>query len=481
MGFNQKQTQNQKQLQRLIMLPQMQQALSLMQMPILELSQVVEAELEQNPVLEYDEELPDPENKEQELDIESPAEEELKFNDDFDIMRKLDEDFRDHFSESENYYIKRSVDEEKLKSFLEQSVPSQETLFEYLMKQSKEVFEFPQELGMAEILIGSLDEKGYLSSSLIEISDLHGFDVENLAQVLSQIQTFEPLGVGARNLRECFLIQLIGRGETKSLAYQIIDLHFDDLLHNNMPQIKKGLNCTIDEIQEAIHRKISHLDLHPGLKHSQKPTQHIVPDVTVSQDDEKLNIMINDDRLPTVRLNTRYLRMLDDESLPKETKDFIRNKLMSAKWLLKNIDQRNETIYRVVESISKHQKEFFMEPHGKLQPMTMKMIADELALHESTIARSVSNKYLETPKGLFPMRYFFSNSFTTAEGVDISSKTVRELLKKMIEKENKKRPLSDEALSKLLEKKGVPCARRTVAKYRNEMQIGNVKQRKAFS
>ncbi len=480
MDFNQKQTQNQKQLQRLIMLPQMQQALQLMQMPILELSQVIEAELEQNPVLEYDEELPDPENKEVEQDIENPAEEELKFDEDFEIMRKLDQDFRDHFGESENYYTKRTVDEEKLKSFLEQSVKSQETLFEHLVSQSKEVFENPLDLEMAEVVIGSLDEKGFLGTSLKEIADLNGFDEAGLERVLAEIQTFDPYGVGARDLRECFLIQLKCRDEKGSIAYQIIDLYFEDLLHNNIPSIKKGLQCPIEVIQEAIQKKISHLDLHPGLLFSHKLTQHIVPDAALTQEDEALRITINDERLPTIRLNTRYLRMLDDESLPKETKDFIRNKLMSAKWLLKNIDQRNETMYRVVESISKHQRDFFLQPHGKLVPMTMKMIADELELHESTIARSVSNKYIDTPRGLFPLRYFFSNAFTTAEGVDISSKTVRDLLKKMIEKENKKRPLSDEALSKLLETKGVPCARRTVAKYRTEMQIGNAKQRKEF-
>jgi RNA polymerase sigma-54 factor len=480
MDFNQKQTQNQKQLQRLIMLPQMQQAIQLMQMPIMELSTVIEAELEQNPVLEYDEELPDEENKEIEQDIENPPEEELKFNDDFEIMKKLDEDFRDHFSESENFYTKRSADEEKLKSFLEQSIQSQETLFEHLMAQAKESFETPAELAAAEVIIGSLDENGYLKTPLKEISLLNNFNEEELYLILSDIQTFEPFGVGARDLRECLLIQLKCRKESDSIAYKIIELHFDDLLNNRIPSIKKGLHSSVEVIQEAIQHKISHLDLHPGTQYSHKLIQHIVPDVIITQEDDVLSIVINDDHLPTIRLNTRYLRMLDDESLPKETKEFIRNKLISAKWLLKNIDQRNDTIFRVMESITKHQKDFFYQPNGKLVPLTMKVLAEELELHESTIARSVSNKYVDTPRGLLPIRYFFSNSYTTAEGTDISSKTVRDFLKKLIDKENKKRPLSDEALSKLLEKKGVPCARRTVAKYRTEMHIGNAKQRKEY-
>ena len=200
----------------------------------------------------------------------------------------------------------------------------------------------------------------------------------------------------------------------------------------------------------------------------------------MTQEEDKLTIIINDDRLPTIRLNSRYLRMLDDKNLPKETRDFIRNKLASAKWLLKNIDQRNDTIYRLVESLTKYQNDFFLTPNGKLVPLTMKVLAEELGLHESTIARAVANKYVDTPRGILPLRYFFSNAYTTAEGEDISSKTVRDVLKKIIEKENKKRPLSDEALSKVLEKKGIPCARRTVAKYRSEMYIGNTKQRREF-
>jgi len=481
MNFNQKQSQNLKQLQRLIMSPQMQQAIQLMQMPVMELSTVVEAELEQNPVLEYDEEEPQEEVKESEADRESQAEKELSFNeDDFEIMKRLDEDFRDHFSESENYYTKRSSEEEKLKSFMEQSIQSQETLFEHLMSQVKETFETDDERAMAEAIIGSFNESGFLQSSLEEIALLNNFSESSLEEILEQIQTFDPFGVGARDLRECLLIQLRCLRETKSLAYKIVDKHFTDLLHNRIPNIKKSLKCSVEEVQEAIHKKISHLDLHPGTMYSHKLTQHITPDVTVTQEDEKVNITINDERLPTIRLNSRYLRMLDDESLPKETKEFIRNKLMSAKWLLKNIDQRNDTIYRVVESITNYQNDFFQKPNGKLVPLTMKVIAEELGLHESTIARAVANKYVDTPRGILPLRYFFSNSYTTSEGKDISSKTVRDVLKKIIDEENKKHPFSDDAISKILEKKGIPCARRTVAKYRTEMQIGNTKQRREF-
>lgn len=480
MDFNQKPSQNQKQLQRLIMSPQMQQAIHLMQMPVMELATVVEVELEQNPVLEYDEEEPDERNEQEENET-SQSEKELNFDeDDFEIMKRLDDDFRDHFSESENYYTKRSAEEEKLKSFQEQSIQCQETLFEHLMAQARETFDNKEDLAIAEIIIGSFDESGFLKSSLLEITSFHSFSISSSEEILEQIQTFEPFGVGARDLRECLLIQMRSLKEDNSLAYKIVDQHYDDLLNNRIPEIKKKLGCSLEEIEEAIHKKIAHLDLHPGTQYSHKLTQHVIPDVTVIEEDEKLIIVVNEGRLPIIRLNSRYLRMLDDENLPKETKEFIRNKLMSAKWLLKNIDQRNKTIYRVVESLTKRQKDFFLVPNGKLVPLTMKVLAEELDLHESTIARAVANKYIDTTRGVLPLRFFFSNSYTTAEGDDISSNTVRDVLKRIIDKENKKRPLSDEAISKLLEKKGIPCARRTVAKYRAELYIGNTKQRRKY-
>jgi len=464
----------------LMMSREMQQAVHLMQMPVMELLGVVEAELEHNPVLEYDEVDSQEESQESESN-EISSEKELDFNDrDLEVLRRLDEDFRDHFSESENYYTKRSVDEEKLKSYQEQSIQSQESLFEHLMRQAADTFDQPNDYAMSEILIGSLDAAGFLKTPLSEIALLNHFNVMDLERILLSIQTFDPFGVGGCNLRESLLIQMRCRKEEKTLAYEIIDKNFEDLLHNRIPNITHALSATLDEVIEAIRHKIARLDLHPGASYSRELTHAIVPDVSVFQEDDKLKILVNEERIPIIRLNSKYLRMLDDQTLSSETKEFIRNKLMSAKWLLKNIDQRNETLYRVVEALTKHQSAFFLKPDGKISPLTLNVIAAELDLHESTIARVVANKYIDTPRGVVKLKYLFSNTFKTAEGDDISSKTVRDVLKSFIEDENKKKPLSDEALSKLLEKKGIPCARRTVAKYRNEMKIGNTKQRKEY-
>ncbi|HEY4832470.1 MAG TPA: RNA polymerase factor sigma-54 [Waddliaceae bacterium] len=473
--------QNLKQLQRLIMSPQMQQAIHLMQLPIMELAALVEAELELNPVLESQENGMEEEIKEEPQDLESTPEKELEFDDrDFDVLRRLDEDFRDHFSESENYYSKRTADEEKTKSYHEQSIVVKESLFDHLTKQAREAFQTPDELAMAEILVGNLDESGLFQTSLKEIASLNGFDESKLSKVLEQIQQFDPIGVGASSLRESFLIQLRCQGKEDSVAYTIVEKCYEKLLNNRIPSIAKELNCSIDEVRLAINQHLACLDFHPGTSYFQQPTQHLNADVILKQEGEELIVLINDEQFPTLRFNSRYLRMLDDDSLSLETKDFIRGKILSAKWLLKNIEQRNHTLFQIVSFLAKKQREFFLNPEGKLSPLTMKALSQELSLHESTIARAIANKYLESPRGLLPLRYFFSHSYTTANGDNLSSKTVRDYLKKIIDEENKMKPLSDESISRLLNKRGIPCARRTVAKYRAEMKILNAKQRKQY-
>ena len=480
-GLTPKPEQNLKQLQRLIMSPQMQQAIHLMQLPIMELAALVEAELEQNPVLESQENGGEEEIQEEPQDIESIPEKELEFDErDFDVLRQLDEDFRDHFSESENYYTKRTSDEEKAKSYQEQSIAVQESLSEHLAKQAREAFQTPEEFAMAEIIIGNLDETGLLHTSLKEIASLNGFDEAKLIKVLEQIQQFDPFGIGASSLRESFLIQLRCQGKGDSLAYTIVETCYEDLLNNRIPLIAKKLNYSIEEVRLAINQHLARLVFHPGISFSQQPVQHLSADVILKQEGEELIVHINDEQFPTFRFNSRYLRMLDDDSLSFETKDFIKGKILSAKWLLKNIEQRNHTLFQIVSFLAKKQREFFINPEGKLLPLTMKIVAQELSLHESTIARAVANKYLDSPRGLLPLRYFFSHSYTTAQGDGLSSKTVRDYLKKFIDEENKMKPLSDESISRLLNERGIPCARRTVAKYRAEMKILNAKQRKQY-
>lgn len=449
----------------------------------------LEAELEQNPILsplEEEEENPDTEQLEIETaefeeDVDSPPEKELDFEDQsFEILRQIEEEYRDHFAQNENFSIHKNSEEEKLRSFIENSITSSTNLFEALIKQAQEAIEDEQERQIAEILIGSLDHNGFLNSSLEEIAELGGFDLSKVEEILKKIQTFEPDGVGAKNLQESLLIQLRRKGKEQSIAFQIIDRYYDDMVQNRIPLIAKGLGYPTEKINQEIQEEIAKLDLHPGTRYECQPPQYIIPDAAILNENENLKVVVNEDFLPRIHLNVRYMKMLMDPAIDINTKEFIKTKLSSAKWLMRNIFQRNDTIERITSCLVKHQKDFFLNPNGQLTPMTMKMVSEELNLHESTVARAVANKYIDTPRGLFPLRFFFSVAYTNGEGVDISSKTVRNLLEEIIQKEDPHHPLSDEAISAELKRRGIPCARRTIAKYRAAMQLGNAHQRKKF-
>lgn len=491
--LQQKPGQNIKQLQRLIMSRQMQQAIHFLQMPIMELTPLIDKELEQNPVLEYSKEGEEDSNDadlqqleeehiEESLDTDNIPEKELTFDErDFEIMRRLDEDFRDHFQESGSVPMKRSAEQDKLQTFLESSITEEKTLFEHLMQQAREIFADEKQLAIAEMIIGNFDQSGFINVPLQELAVMEGHDLSAIEEVLKVIQTFDPVGVGARDLKESLLIQLQSQGKEDSLAYQIIDKHFDDLLHNHIPAIKKGLHCTAEQIGEAVDHDIANLDLHPGTQLSRQVVSFIVPDISLRQEDDELIAAVNDESMPRLRLNSRYMRMLDDETLPKDTKDFIKKKIVSAKWMLRNILQRNDTLEKIAVSLAKCQKDYFLNPNGKLVPLTMKAMADELGVHESTIARAVADKYIDTPRGVLPLRSFFTNKLSTKTGIDISSKTARDLLQDIIDGEDKRNPYSDEAISALIKAKGIQCARRTVAKYRIALKIGTAQQRRKFN
>lgn len=481
LGQNQTREQNLKQTQRLMMTPQMQQAIRFLQMPVLELTSLIEAEMEQNPILEYLEEEVQ-EKEEEEWEEESHLEEkEIIFEDQsYEILKQIDEEFRDHFAESGASILRRSAEEDKKKTYQESSIQDRLSLYDYLLNQAKEVLQTPEEFAMAEILLGYLDSRGFLLTPLEEIAALFEFEVPRLAEVLKVIQTFEPLGIAAKDLKESLLIQLRCLKKENSLAYAIIENHFNDLLHNRIPLLKKELNCSSSDIQKAIDKDIAKLDLHPGTSYSKDVIPYVIADVTLRQDGDNLTAEINEDFISPLKLNSKYLKMLEDTQLSAETKQFIKVKILSAKWLIKNIFQRNETIERIATSLAKRQKTFFLHPEGKLIPLTMKTIAEELDLHESTIARAVANKYIDTPRGLFPLRFFFSNTYVTDDGEDISAKTVKDVLQDIVKNEDKCRPLSDESISKLIKMHGISCARRTIAKYRRELNIGTASQRKKF-
>lgn len=482
-----KQTQNLKQNHLLMMLPQMQQAITLLQLPVLELSTLIDQELEQNPLLEYDteqeqrtDELLWLERDTQEPDgDEAKIEQEINLDDaDFAVLKQLDEDFRS--SENGDEYTPQTSEDSKRKTFQDSSIVAHTTLFAYLMEQAQTAFQTPEELRLAEALIGNFDERGFLETSLGEIAALNNTEIPALETVLQVIQTFEPFGVGARNVQESLLIQLAAQGKSDSLEYLIVAHHYDDMLHNRLPAIQKGLKHTYEAIEKAITEHISKLDLRPGAALREQQIRSIVPDIAIKEENEQLVIEINHDSIPGLRVNKKYLRMLEDPNLNVEAKDYIKRNILSAKWFVKNIFQRNETLHRIAEFLITKQKTFLTDPTGKLAPLTMREVANDLGLHESTIARAVANKYVDTPRGILPLRSFFTNAYVSEEGEDLSAQTVRNAIQELIAQESKSRPLSDDAISKQLKKQGIICARRTVAKHRYELGLGNALQRRKY-
>lgn len=470
--------------QRLIMSAQMQQAIHLLQLPLQELEPFIEEQVVQNPILEIssDEEEKEAEESENREYSEEGDTKEITISDkDLTILSHLEEDFRDHFAQSESIPVKRSVEEEKLKSFLEQSIYADPTLREQLLNQAHDSFEAKDEIEIAEILIGYIDAYGFLTTPLSEICTLHHLQERDLQKILIEIQSFEPFGIGASSIQESLLIQLRCLNKEHTLAYQIVRDHYDELLHNHIPSIQKQLKCSYEEIQKTIEKDIAKLDLHPGAHFSSQPTQVIIPDVTIRQENDQLIVEVERDYAPSLRLNGRYLKMLNDPDVPKETKHYIKHHVLSARWLVRNLQQRFSTVERIAQSLAEKQYEFFTQPDGKLVPLIMKTLADELNLHESTIARTVSNKYLNSPRGIFPLRAFFTTKYVSEEGEDLSATTVKQAILDLIAKEDKHHPLSDEKISQFLKEKGIPCARRTVAKYRLLLQIGNTQQRRKFN
>ena len=471
--------------QRLIMSAHMQQAIHLLQVPLLELKPFIEEQVILNPVLEIahqEEENENPPDEEEAPKAEiDEGEKEISISDkDLTILSRLDEDFRDHFAGSESAPMPRNSEDDKLKTYVEQSVFLEPSLQEQLLQEAHDSFENPRDLEIAVILIGYIDEFGFLKTPLSEICLLHYLDARDVQRILAEIQTFEPYGVGAASIQESLLIQLRCLHKEQTLAYQIVRDYYEQLLHNHIPLIQKNLKCSFEEIQQAIEKDISKLDLHPGTHFSTRHPQILIPDVTLRQENEQLIVEVERDYAPPLRLNHRYLKMMDDPSVPTETKHFIKRHVFSARWLMRNLQQRYSTLERIAQSLAVKQYEFFTQPDGKLIPLTMKSLADELNVHESTIARTVANKSIYSPRGLFALRTFFTNKYVSEEGQDLSSTTVKHAILDLIKGENKSHPLSDEKISVLLKQKGIPCARRTVAKYRLLLKIGNTQQRRKF-
>lgn len=449
---------------------------SLLQLPILSLEQKLKVELEMNPLLEIDEEMEMVEELDQEVEVvddevESKDGEDTDDEDDaIDEFDKEEIDW-DAILNDEDTYDYRMPKDDSAEVF-ERPEVAQTTLPEHLLSQlhMTELSEKEQMIG--EYIIWNINEDGYLTYSLDAIAENLQVEPGDAERVLKVIQRFDPIGIGARSLQECLLIQLVDNECSVPLAVEIIRDHFDDFTNKRYEKIEKKLEITLDDIREAIE-EITKLNPKPGEGYVLFHQNVIVPDLVVQRDEEgEYHISMNDWNVPHLRINNSYKKLLlDKKKSSKETRDYIRQSLESARWLINSIHQRRATIQRVMEAIIEKQIDFFDYGSENIKPMILKDIADEIGMDISTISRVTNGKYVQTEHGVFELKYFFSERIKSDAGDDVSNKTIKNFIKEMIDSEDSNKPYNDQKIAEILKEKGFQVARRTVAKYREQMMI----------
>ena len=469
-----------KQRQQLVMTPKLQQALKLLQMPAIELQQMLKQEIMENPLLEEVDDL-------EEVQEEAEEEEELEHagKDDSDESKQSEGEAGDEKIDWDEYlndgFEAASFADETQEEFYEKVPVAKRSFTDQLISQLRIVTDDERSIAIGDYIIGSLDESGYLTCELEEIA--HAFDVsiEEVDKVLDIIQTFDPPGVGARNLQECLLIQLNAKGLEDSIAARIVRDHFDEFKQKKYLEISKKLKVPVQEIQSQC-KVIAALDPKPGLEVSAEDPKYVIPDLVVENIDGKNIVYLNDKNIPRLRVSQSYHDELlkDIRNGDREARDFINSRLKSAKWLIQTIEQRRRTMVKVMECIARKQSEFFEKGAAYLKPLTLQQVASEINMHESTVSRVTTNKYVQTPRGVYELKYFFSSSLGTADGGEVSAKSAKDKIRRIINAEDANNPLSDQKIADILKKEGLNIARRTVAKYREQLNILPARLRKQY-
>lgn len=437
---------------------------TLLQLPTLALEQRIKQELEINPVLEMIDDVEDQETEE----LETAADEEESDGEEDSSAEETEEIDWDEYFQNDGYEAKQETDHSQEEiEFQNAYKPS---LPESLLEQGLELnFSEPEYL-IFEELVWSMDDRGYLVVPLEYVAEKLEQPLEVVEHIHHQLMHLDPAGVGARNLQECLLVQIAQR-HPDSNAHKIIRDHFEDFANKRYERIIKALDLTRDELLEA-EEMIEHLNPKPGEGYLDSHTNYITPDFVVREQDGDFLVTLNDTFIPELRLSSRYIDLLSQQKqLDSEAKTFLKKKVESAKWFINSIQMRRITMMKVMHAIIEYQHEFFMHGKGQLRPMILKDIADRIGMDISTVSRVTNGKYVQCDWGTFELRYFFSEGIESDDGENISTRRIKERLRNIIEDEDKKRPISDELLSKMLQKEGFPVARRTVAKYREQMKI----------
>ncbi|HPY30480.1 MAG TPA: RNA polymerase sigma-54 factor [Verrucomicrobiota bacterium] len=555
--------------QTLVLAPQLQQSLALLQAPMLELKALVERELQQNPVLEEvspaeadspekldadDDKIAataDPAEPPTDVSFDSTFEERSPesgddFQTEFERLAQMDQEWRDHLAQT-NLATRPSVEDEEKRQFRFDSLVADPSLQEALLEQVRDAEIAEADYPVAEAIIGNIDDHGYLKASLEEIAQATGRSVEQVQPVLQIVQTFEPPGVAARDLRECLLLQLQRAEQTESLEYRIIRDHMEALSRRRIPELARATETSIEDVQSALAR-IAQLEPRPGREFSSEEAHYVLPEVFVQRLGDDFVVTTNNDQVPHLRISNTYKDLMsrsavDPASLaaafaeaPKaqrtlaneaaeamrqgkdipalghlrqlaeqreltpdgrravqvamaqlqekaafiEARDFIRDKIRAGKFFIKSLHQRQQTIANIAHEIVARQREFLEKGVAHLKPLTMATVAEAVGVHETTVSRAVSGKYMQTPQGVFEMKYFFTSGIQTQDGAGLSNTSVKDMIAEIFKAESPTQPLSDREVVQMLKEKGIVIARRTVAKYRIELNILPSNLRKVY-
>ncbi len=474
--------------QQLVMTPQLQQAIKLLQLSRMELVDLVQQELQENPVLEEG-----PEAEEERSAAETEAEGAPEITDATEATAELpaeatldtasateaeptdaekiaDVDWQDYLDANPHTGMREAVSPDDRPS-IDATYTRRETLSEHLLWQLQ-LASLPVEQEIAaRFVIGNLDDRGYLQSPLEEISRQSGVREEAVAEALRAVQEFDPSGVAARDLRECLTMQARALEIDDPLVLRILDEQLDALIKRDFRGVARALGVSIEAVAIASH-VIGRLEPRPGRAFGGEDPIYIVPDIYIYRIGEDFHVVLNDDGLPRLRINALYREVLaKGNSASKDTKDYVGDKVRSAMWLIKSIHQRQRTIYKVMQSIIKHQREFFERGINHLRPLNLRDVADDIEMHESTVSRVTTNKYAHTPQGIFELKYFFNSSISRVQGEAIASESVKERIRRLIVNEDPRRPLSDQRIAEMLRVANIDIARRTVTKYRESMNL----------
>lgn len=464
----------QKQAQTLVLAPQLRNSLKILQAPAMDLRTSILEELQANPLLEelaIESAVSVEERTESLNEKEREADEELSFDaEDYSVLDRMNEDMREQFAQENSGQSATTEDEERREHFLN-SLTETISLQQHLIGQAELSDVSDKEREALFYLIGSLDDSGYLTETVSNIALTAKIPYPVVQRAVGMLKLFDPPGIGTKDLQDCLATQLELRGRGKSLASTILKDHFKLLVRRRVLDLKRKTGATTEEIQDAIE-EIGTLEPAPGRRFSADSNSVIEPDVTVFKDEYgSWQIVLNNDYIPKLRISSVYKEMLAKGTLSKQEKDFMLERVRSGKFLINSIEQRQQTIERITREILEYQGDFFDEGVSKLRPLTMNTIAQTVGVHETTVSRAIANKYIRTPHGVFAFKYFFTPGFTSSSGESVSNKTIKDMISQIVDEENTAKPHSDQTIVNLLKERDIKIARRTVAKYREELGI----------